>query len=520
MALQQFYSLTEWASWARIYDQEFRAGAKLVTLIMLMLNHAECILVVSRQTALRAAVARLLLPLGYRVEIASSEKTARQLMGKERFAAAVVAPATLAAREAAFLRDVLGATRKLVVLAESADDAERFAASFPEALVCATQAFWEEEIPAFLGSLTQPKTPIHETASTSDLLHFEGCTLDLTGCVFLDADRREVPLTRGEFALLTAFVRNPGRVLARAQLRNAVDGGGADAFDRSIDMLVARLRRKIEPDAAEPQLIVTVPGTGYKFVPSVRAEPRPAPGAPPPNHERAAGHVRPAERRQLTVLSCQILGFATLAAKLDPEDLERAATRVYAACAEVIAHFGGTMVQALGDSVLAYFGHPRAGENNAESAVRAALKLLRAVGSIEAAPIGRFQARVGIATGLMVVGELGSVGAKEPSAMGEALNLALHMQRSASADGVVIAATTRGLIGRFFHCREIAPVVVNEGYEPAPAWCVLDEIAGMPRFDAVLVQRVPRLRPSRVVDGRSRDWQVAPLHRAGRTAAH
>ena len=94
-------------------------------------------MVVAQPAALRAAVARLLRPLGYRVEIASSEKTARQLMAKERFAAAVVAPASLAGREPAFLREVRGAVRKLVVIAEGVNDAKRFAASFPEALVCA-----------------------------------------------------------------------------------------------------------------------------------------------------------------------------------------------------------------------------------------------------------------------------------------------------------------------------------------------------------------------------------------------
>ena len=102
-------------------------------------------------------------------------------------------------------------------------------------------------------------------------MHFEGCTLDLTGCVFLDADRREVPLTRGEFALLTAFVRNPGRVLARAQLRNAVDGGGADAFDRSIDTHVCNLRKKIGLLEDGTERIKGIRGIGYLYAqPSVR----------------------------------------------------------------------------------------------------------------------------------------------------------------------------------------------------------------------------------------------------------
>ena len=235
----------------------------------------------------------------------------------------------------------------------------------------------------------------------------------MTGRSFLDANRREVALTRREFELLVVFVRTPGRVLSRAQLRDAIDGGSADSYDRSIDMLVARLRRKIEPDAAKPQFIVTVPGAGYKFVPRVgHGEPAaaPAPSTAPPALVHAEPVAQPAERRQLTFLSCQIVGFAALADALDPEDLDQVISPVYAACAESIARFGGTMVRSLGDSVLAYFGYPKAHENNAESAVRAALELLRAVRGIEAAPIGKFRARIGIATGLMVVGELSSGG--------------------------------------------------------------------------------------------------------------
>ena len=325
-------------------------------------------------------------------------------------------------------------------------------------------------------------------------MHFAGCTLDVPGRIFLAANRQEVALTRGEFELLVVFVRSPGRVLSRAQLRNAIDGGGANSYDRSIDMLVTRLRRKIEPDAAKPQFIVTVPGVGYKFVPRVRhGEPAPDPSTASPAPVHAAPVAQPAERRPLTVLSCQIVGFAALADALDPEDLDQAISPVYAACAEIIARFGGTRVRTLGDSVLAYFGYPKAHENNAESAVRGALELLRAIGGIEAAPIGKFRARIGIATGLMVVGELSSGGTKEPTAVGEALNLARHMRNSAPADTVVIAASTRGLVGRLFHCREVEPVVVEVGHEPAPAWRVVEEIADMPRFDALRREGMPEL---------------------------
>jgi len=459
-----------------------------------MLKQAECVLVIAQQAPLRAAVAQLVLPLGYRVEIASSEKTARALMRNERFAAAVVAPASLAAREPQFLREVQGAVQKLVVLADGANDAKRFVSSFPEALVCASQPLEAEKLLAFLGSPTPPQASARNTASAPELAHFEGWTLDVTGRALLDVNRREVALTHGEFALLLAFARNPGRVLSRDQLRNAMDGGSADAYDRSIDMLVARLRRKIEPDAAKPKFIVTMPGAGYKFVPRVHSgKPATVPQPDSPGQISAKREAQHAERRQLTVLACQILGFAALAAELDPEDLEEVIRPAYATCAEVMARFNGTMVRAAGDSLLAYFGHPKSDENDAESAVRAALDLLRVIGKIEAAPIGRFRARIGIATGLMVIGELSSIGTKEPTAIGEALNLALHMQKSAPAGSVLIAASTRDLIGRFFQCREIEPVEMEEGHKPAPAWRVIEEMPGLSRFEALRRDGMPEL---------------------------
>ena len=247
-------------------------------------------------------------------------------------------------------------------------------------------------------------------------------------------------------------------------------------------MLVARLRRKVESNPSKPQFILTVPGVGYKFTPHVRHS-QPTKAAPLESHGR--GETQRAERRQITVLSCQILGFAALAAKLDPEDLDGTIGPVYAACAEVITRFGGAVVRTLGDSMLAYFGYPKVHEHDAPRAVRAALELTRAVHKIDAAQIGNFRTRIGVATGLMLVGELGSMGSRDAGGMGEALNLALHMQKAAPADGVVIAAGTRNLIGRFFQYREIPPVEMEEGSPPVSAWHVIDEIAGMPRFEAL-----------------------------------
>jgi class 3 adenylate cyclase/predicted ATPase len=379
------------------------------------------------------------------------------------------------------LRDLQGAVPRLAILAASRTDAKRLTASFPESLVLTPEPLEHEALLAFL---SEPAPQTFHSAAAPEHLYFAGCTLDVAGRVFCDADQREVPLTRGVFALLVVFVKNSGRVLSRDQLRNAMDGGSADSYDRSIDMLVARLRRKVESNPAEPQFIVTVPGVGYKFTPDVsRGQPTTAlPDSRNKGEVLGAAKVPRGERRQVTVLSCQILGFAALAAKLDPEDLDRAIDPVYAASAKTIARYGGIMVRTLGDSVLAYFGYPQAQENDASRAVRAALELSGALRKLEAAPVGNFHGKIGIATGLMLVGDMGARGA---GIQGEALNLALHMERSAPADGVVIEATTRSLIGRFFECRQIDAVELQEGLEPVAAWHVMDEIAGIPRFEAL-----------------------------------
>jgi DNA-binding winged helix-turn-helix (wHTH) protein len=103
-------------------------------------------------------------------------------------------------------------------------------------------------------------------------VRFGDFTLDLDGHSLSNADGGDIPLTQSEFALLREFIRHPGRVLSRGYLLDALAGKRADPFDRSIDMLVGRLRRKIEPATKPPRLIVTVPGEGYKFAAPIRVE--------------------------------------------------------------------------------------------------------------------------------------------------------------------------------------------------------------------------------------------------------
>src|SRR5262249_5303541 len=149
-------------------------------------------------------------------------------------------------------------------------------------------------------------------------LTFEEFTLDIGGHSLVDSAGREVPLTRGEFALLVALARRPGLVLSRDQLLNSAAGYGGDGNDHSIDVMVWRLRQKIERDPRHPRIIVTVPGTGYKLAVMVRptaAKSGETVDAPAVNLPPARS--RPVERRHITVLACEFAGLAAPSSLLD-----------------------------------------------------------------------------------------------------------------------------------------------------------------------------------------------------------
>ena len=163
----------------------------------------------------------------------------------------------------------------------------------------------------------------------------------------------------------------------------------------------------------------------------------PAPTAEP---EPPKSVARPeAERRQVTILFCDLVGSTALSARLDPEDLRSVIGAYHRCCAGVIESAGGFVAKYMGDGVLAYFGYPRADEHAAERAVRAGLQLIEAVGRLETAANLPLQARIGIATGLVVVGDLiGEGAAQEEAVVGETPNLAARLQALAEPGSVVI----------------------------------------------------------------------------------
>src|SRR5215471_18623301 len=152
---------------------------------------------------------------------------------------------------------------------------------------------------------------------------------------------------------------------------------------------------------------------------------------------------------------CDLVGSTGLSARLDPEDLREVIAAYHRAVAEVVRGFDGFVAKYMGDGVLAYFGYPRAHEDDAERAIRAGLGVVDAVGGLDSKSVA-LQARIGIATGLVVVGDLiGEGSAQEQSVVGETPNLAARLQSLAEPNAVVIAASTRRLVGDLFECRDL-----------------------------------------------------------------
>jgi len=194
-----------------------------------------------------------------------------------------------------------------------------------------------------------------------------------------------------------------------------------------------------------------------------------------------------AERRHLTVMFCDLVGSTTLSARLDPEDLREIIGAYQRCCAVLVELNGGFVAKYMGDGVLAYFGYPQAHEDDAERAVRAGLALVEAVPKLTTAAGSPLQVRVGIATGLVVVGDLiGAGAAQEQAVVGETPNLAARLQAIAEPDTVVIAESTRKLLGNLFELQDLGARDLKGIAGPAArAWAALRTSSVESRFDAL-----------------------------------
>jgi TOMM system kinase/cyclase fusion protein len=243
--------------------------------------------------------------------------------------------------------------------------------------------------------------------------------------------------------------------------------------------------QRLAVDEAGEVLVWTGAGPAQGVTsPGAQREPSPlenASGATPATPE--------AERRQLTVMFCDLVDSTALASQLDPEDLRQVIRAYQATCAEVIQRFAGHIAQYLGDGLLVYFGYPQAHEDDAQRAVRTGLAIVQAMGTLNARLVPergvRLAVRLGIHTGLVVVGEIGEGARQEQLALGETPNVAARLQGLAAPDTVVISAATWRLVRGYFVCQEMGAQALKGVATPVALFQVLHASAAQSRLDAV-----------------------------------
>jgi class 3 adenylate cyclase/tetratricopeptide (TPR) repeat protein len=193
-----------------------------------------------------------------------------------------------------------------------------------------------------------------------------------------------------------------------------------------------------------------------------------------------------AQRRHLTVMICDLVDSTALSARLDPEDMRVVIDAYHAACARITRAYDGFLAEFRGDGILAYFGYPIAHEDDAERTVRAGLDIIAAVGRLETRAAEPLAVRIGIATGVVVIGDLSREGSlREHAVVGETPNLAARLQALAEPGTIVVAASTRRLLGDLFDLRDLGRHEVKGIAEPVAAWAVEGVSASESRFEAV-----------------------------------
>jgi class 3 adenylate cyclase len=200
--------------------------------------------------------------------------------------------------------------------------------------------------------------------------------------------------------------------------------------------------------------------------------------------------VPEAERRQLTVLFCDLVDSTALANQLDPEEWREVVRAYQAMCAEVIQRLDGHIAQSLGDGLLVYFGYPQAHEDDAQRAVWGGLGIVEAIGRLNAQlqqHTGvRLAVRVGIHTGLVVIGEMGGAGRQEQLALGDTPNIAARLQGLAAPNTVVLSAATRQLVEVYFTYAELGPQALKGVATPLAVSQVLGKSGVQSRLDAAM----------------------------------
>jgi class 3 adenylate cyclase/predicted ATPase len=309
-------------------------------------------------------------------------------------------------------------------------------------------------------------------------------------CLWRDAEALGLPPKT--FAVLHYLVTHPDRLVTKEELLDAIWPETA-VTDAVLRVAIGALRKVLRDTAQAPRFIATVSRRGYRFLASVEehADIVPVPTMPVPPAALQVPETLPApeaERRHLTVLFCDLVDSTPLAGHLDPEDLREVVRAYHQTCAAVIHQYDGYIAQYLGDGVLVYFGYPLAHEDDAQRAVRTGLGILRAMDALNtrlAQLLGeRLAVRLGIHSGLVVVGEVGAGARQEPLALGETPNLAARLQGLAAPNTLVISAATWQLLSGFFACQALGPIPLRGRAQPLEGYQVLAETTARSHLEA------------------------------------
>ncbi len=327
----------------------------------------------------------------------------------------------------------------------------------------------------------------------------------------LDEARRELRRT-GQlvavepkvFQVLLYLLQHRDRVVSKEEL---LEQCWSETFvsEAALTRCLTKLRKVVQADRTAPPVIKTLHGQGYRFVADVTllspassleavasSEVRDTPASEPQARLEPLAPIREAlpaaERRQLTVLFCDLVGSTALADQLDPEDFREVTVTYQTTCAEVIHRYDGHIAQYLGDGLLVYFGYPAAHEDDAQRAIHAGLDMLSALADLNRR-LGqsygvRLHARVGIHTGLVVVGEVGGGPQHGQLALGVTPNIAAKLQAMATPESVVISDATYRLVQGYFVCQDLGEHTLPGVATPIALYQVLHASDARGRLEA------------------------------------
>jgi predicted ATPase/DNA-binding winged helix-turn-helix (wHTH) protein len=299
-----------------------------------------------------------------------------------------------------------------------------------------------------------------------------------------------VTLGRRAIALLRALVEQPGGLVLKDALIEAAWPNQA-VEESNLTVQIAALRRALGAAPGGDRWIETMARRGYRYVGPIAASREDAAIAAPPRIDtpQEAAPIRHAEpeRRQITALSCELVGEAAAGRGGDLEDLREAVGDFQHCVSEIAGRYDAFITRHFGNNALVLFGYPEAHEHDAERAVRAGLELCAAVRGLRPDAAVPMRCRIGIATGMVIIDEfvVSVGGGGDWEIIGETPELAEQLQISAQPDTVVIEPMSRRLIGNLFDCRELGAIAANTGAKPIRAWQVLGESIVASRFEAL-----------------------------------